>query len=88
MIASEKAKKLAAINFYITASNTAKDSADIAALGPMVEDLARAFEGVMTGIELELYNKQTYLLSGYEMLLQGQISVIDSKIHYVKRLKK
>jgi hypothetical protein len=88
LIASEKAKKLAAINFYITASNAAKDSADIAALGPMVEDLARAFEGVMTGIELELYNKQTYLLSGYEKLLQGQISVIDSKIHYVKRLKK
>jgi hypothetical protein len=42
----------------------------------------------MTGIELELYNKQTYLLTGYEKLLQGQISVIDSKIHYVKRLKK
>ena len=38
-IASEKAKKLAAINFYTTSSNTAKDSTDIAVLGPMVEDL-------------------------------------------------
>jgi len=87
-IASENAKKLAAINFYTIASNAAKDSADIAALGPMVEDLARAFEDVMTGIELELYNKQAYLLTGYEKLLQEQISVIDSKMHYVKRLKK
>jgi hypothetical protein len=88
LIASEKAKKLAAMNFNPAASNAAKDSADIAALGPMVEDLARAFEDVMTGIELELYNKQAYLLTGYEKLLQGQISVIDSKIHYVKRVKK
>lgn len=87
-IASENAKKLAAINFYTITSNAAKDSADIAALGPMVEDLARAFEDVMTGIELELYNKQAYLLTGYEKLLQEQISVIDSKMHYVKRLKK
>ena len=39
----------------------------------MVEDLARAFEGVMTGIELELYNKQTYLLTGYEKLLQAKL---------------
>jgi hypothetical protein len=77
-----------AMNFNPAASIVAKDSADIAALGPLVEDLARAFEDVMTGIELEFYNKQAYLLTGYEKLLQGQISVIDSKIHYVKRLKK
>lgn len=88
LIASEKAKKLAAMNFNPAASSVAKDSADIAACGPMVEDLARAFEDVMTGIERELYNEQAYLLTGYEKLLQGQISVIDSKIHYVKRLKK
>jgi hypothetical protein len=76
------------MNFYTTASIAAKDSADIAMLGPMAEDLARTFEDVMTGIERELYNKQANLLTGYEKLLQEQISFIDSKIHYVKRLKK
>lgn len=68
-IASEKAKKLVATDFYTTASIAARDSADIAVLGLMVEDLARTFEDVMTGIELELYNKQANLLRGYEKLL-------------------
>lgn len=78
-----------ATDFYTTASIAARDSADIAVLELIVEDLARTFEDVMTGIELELYNKQANLLRGYEkLLLQDQISVIDSKIHYVKRLKK
>jgi hypothetical protein len=57
-------------------------------LGPSVEGLARTFEDVMTGIGQESYDEQANLLTGYEKLLQEQISVINSKIHYVKRLKK
>ena len=53
-----------------------------------VEGLARTFEDVMTGIGQESYDEQANLLKGYEKLLQEQISVINSKIHYVKRLKK
>lgn len=57
------------MDFYTTASIAARDSADIAVLELIVEDLARTFEDVMTGIELELYNKQANLLRGYEKLL-------------------
>jgi hypothetical protein len=53
-----------------------------------VESLARTFEDVMTGINQESCDEQANLLTGYGKLLQEQISVIDSKIHYVKRLKK
>jgi hypothetical protein len=87
-IASQEAKKLAAMDFNPSARIAAKDSADIAMLGPSVEGLARTFEDVMTGIGQESYDEQTNLLTGYEKLLQEQISVINSKIHYVKRLKK
>jgi hypothetical protein len=76
------------MDFNPSARIAAKDSADIATLGPSVEGLARTFEDVMTGIRHELYEEQANLLTGYEKLLQEQISVIDSKIHYVKRLKK
>ena len=87
-IASQKAKKLAAMDFNPSARIAAKDSADIAMLGPSVEGLARTFEDVMTGIRQESYDEQANLLTGYEKLLQEQISVINSKIHYMKRLKK
>jgi hypothetical protein len=87
-IASQKAKKLAAMDFNPSARIAAKDSADIAMLGPSVEGLARTFEDVMTGIRQESYDEQANLLTGYEKLLQEQISVINSKIQYVKRLKK
>lgn len=87
-IASQEAKKLAAMDFNPSARIAAKDSADIAMLGPSVEGLARTFEDVMTGIGQESYDEQANLLTGYEKLLQEQISVINSKIHYVKRLKK
>ena len=87
-IASQEAKKLAAMAFNPSARIAAKDSADIAMLGPSVEGLARTFEDVMTGIGQESYDEQANLLTGYEKLLREQISVINSKIHYVKRLKK
>jgi hypothetical protein len=87
-IASQEAKKLAAMDFNPSARIAAKDSADIAMLGPSAEGLARTFEDVMTGIGQESYDEQANLLTGYEKLLQEQISVINSKIHYVKRLKK
>jgi hypothetical protein len=76
------------MDFNPSARIAAKDSADIAMLGPSIEGLARTFEDVMTGIRQESYDEQENLLTGYGKLLQEQISVIDSKIHYVKRLKK
>jgi hypothetical protein len=40
----------------------------------------------MTEITKLSYTDQTDLLTGYKKLLEEQIRVIDSKLHYVQRL--
>ena len=57
-IASQKAKKLVAMEFHPRAGIDAKDFADIATLGPNVEGLTRTFEDIMTGIMHELYRSR------------------------------
>ena len=57
-IASQKAKKLAAMDFNPRAGIAAKGSADIATLGPNVEGLTRTFEDIMTGIMHEPYRSR------------------------------
>ena len=69
------------------AISAAKDAQDIATLGPMVVDLASNFEGVMTSIRQQPYDDQVNLLTGYKKLLEEHISVIDSRIHFVERVK-
>jgi hypothetical protein len=65
----------------------AKDAKDISFLGPVVvEELARCFENEMTEITKLSYTEQTDLLTGFKKLLEEQIRVIDSKLHYVQRL--
>jgi hypothetical protein len=59
-IASQKAKKLVAIDFHPSAGITAKDSADIATQGPNVEGLTRTFEDIMTGIRHESYRSRQF----------------------------
>ena len=70
-------------------SNTAvrKDSADIAHLGPLVTPIAAAFEGMETIISEQSYIEQVRLLIGYKRLLEEQINVIDSRIHFAKRVE-
>lgn len=87
--AVEKARELATQDKVSpSAIVAAKDSQDIATLGPMVADLARTFEDVMTEIGKEPYTEQAMLLKDYKNLLEEQISVINARIHFVKRLKK
>jgi hypothetical protein len=69
------------------AISATKDAQDIATLGPMVVDLASNFEGVMTSIRQQPYDDQVKLLTGYKKLLEEHISVIDSRIHFVDRVK-
>jgi hypothetical protein len=64
-----------------------EDSHKIEALGPMVEDLARAFEDTTTIIRNVPYEEQVDLLIGYKKLIEEQIKVIDSRIDMSKRLK-
>ena len=69
------------------AISATKDAQDIATLGTMVVDLASNFEGVMTSIRQQPYDDQVKLLTGYKKLLEEHISVIDSRIHFVDRVK-
>jgi len=64
-----------------------KDAADIGRLGPRVTGLARTFEDTMTVIRDHEYEEQVQLLAGYKKLLEEQINVIDSRIHFVKRIQ-
>ena len=64
-----------------------KDSLEIGALGPMVEELARVFEDTTTMIRKVPYEEQVDLLIGYKKLIEEQIKVIDSRIGMAKRLK-
>jgi len=64
-----------------------EDSHKIEALGPMVEDLARAFEDTTTIISNEPYEEQVDLLTGYKKLIEEQIKVVDSRINMSERLK-
>lgn len=64
-----------------------EDSHKIEALGPMVEDLARAFEDTTTIISNEPYEEQVKLLIGYKKLIEEQIKVVDSRIDMSERLK-
>lgn len=70
-------------------SNTAvrKDSADIAHLGMLVTPIAAVFEGMETMISEQSYIEQVRLLTGYKRLIEEQINVIDSRIHFAKRVK-
>jgi hypothetical protein len=63
-----------------------KDSEDIGRLGSLVTDLAATFEDTMTVIREHPYEEQVKLLTGYKKLIEEQISVIDSQIHFVKRV--
>jgi hypothetical protein len=64
-----------------------EDSRKIEALGPMVEELARAFEDTTTMIRKVPYEEQVNLLIGYKKLLEEQIKIIDSRLHMSNRLK-
>ncbi|MEP0824166.1 MAG: hypothetical protein HRF40_01635 [Nitrososphaera sp.] len=64
-----------------------KDSADIGRLGPLVTELATMFEDTMTVIQDHSYEEQVKLLTGYKKLIEEQISVVDSRIHFVKRVR-
>lgn len=63
-----------------------KDSMDIGQLGPLVTDLATMFEDTITIIRDHSYEEQVQLLTGYKKLIEEQINVIDSRIHFVKRV--
>jgi hypothetical protein len=87
-IAKEKTEQLAkTTELGPGAISATKDAQDIARLGPMVVDLARNFEDVMTNIRKQSYDDQVKLLTGYKKLLEEHISVIDSRIHFVERVK-
>jgi hypothetical protein len=60
---------------------------DLTRLGPMVVKLARNFEDVMTNIRNQHHDDQVRLLRGYTKLLEEQFNVIDSRIHFVERVK-
>lgn len=64
-----------------------QDTRDISRLGPMVEDLARAFEDTMTEIRKQGYDEQEKLLIGYRKLLEEQVNVVNSAAHFAKRVK-
>jgi hypothetical protein len=64
-----------------------KDANDISRLGPLVTGLARTFEDTITTIREHEYGDQVQLLNGYRKLLEEQINVINSRIHFVKRVR-
>lgn len=64
-----------------------KDATDIGRLGPMVTGLATKFEDTITMIRDHPYDEQVQLLTGYKKLLEEQINVIDSRFHFVKRMR-
>jgi hypothetical protein len=63
------------------------DSRKIKELGPMVKEIAEAFEGTMTMIEKVPYEEQIILFQGYKKLVEEQIKVVDSRIDMTERLK-
>ena len=69
------------------AVSATKDAREISRLGPMVENLARAFEATMTDIRKQDYEEQEKLLIGYRKLLREQINIINSMRHFAKRIK-
>ena len=69
------------------AMSAARDAGDISRLGSLVEGLARAFENTMTDIRVQNYEEQEKLLIGYKKLLEEQINVINSRMHFVKRIR-
>jgi hypothetical protein len=88
VVAKEKTEQLAkTAELGPAAISATKDAQDIARLGPMVVDLARNFEDVMTSIRKQSYDDQVKLLTGYKKLLEEHISLIDSRIHFVERIK-
>jgi hypothetical protein len=87
-VAKEKTEELAkTADLGPGAISATKDAQDITRLGPMVVDLARNFENVMTNILEQPYDDQVEVLAGYKKLLDEHISVIDSRIHFVERIK-
>jgi hypothetical protein len=87
-IAKEKTEQLAkTTELGPGAISATKDARDIARLGPLVVDLAKNFEDVMTNIRNQSYDDQVKLLTGYKKLLEEHISVIGSRIHFVERVK-
>jgi hypothetical protein len=87
-VTKEKTKGLAKQANEVGAGgvSAAVDAKDIAHLGPMVEELARHFEGTMNEMRQYSYTDQADLLTGYKKLLEEQIKVIDARLHYIKRL--
>lgn len=65
-----------------------KDSADIGRLGPLVTGLARTFEDTMTMVRKHPYDEQERILTGYKRLMEEQVNVINSRMHFVKRIPK
>jgi hypothetical protein len=63
------------------------DSRKIKELGPMVKEIAEAFEGTMTMIEKVPYEEQIILFQGYKKLVEEEIKVVDSRIDMTERLK-
>lgn len=88
VVAKEKTEQLAkTAELGPGAISATKDAQDIGRLGPMVVDLARNFEDVMTNIRKQSYDDQVKLMTGYKKLLEEHISIIDSRIHFVERVK-
>jgi hypothetical protein len=88
LVAREKTNELAkAADVGPGAISAAGDSRDISRLGPMVEELARAFEDTMTEIRKQGYGEQERLLIGYRKLLEEQVNVINSQVQFAKRLR-
>lgn len=88
LVAREKTSELAkAADVGPGAISAAGDSRDISRLGPMVEELARAFEDTMTEIRKQGYGEQERLLIGYRKLLEEQVNVINSQVQFAKRLR-
>ena len=88
LVAREKTSELAkAADVGPGAISAAADARDISRLGPMVEELARAFEDTMTEIRKQGYGEQERLLIGYRKLLEEQTNVINSQVQFAKRLR-
>jgi hypothetical protein len=68
-------------------SSAVLDSSKIKELGPMVKDIAEAFEDTMTMIEKVPYEEQIILFKGYKKLVEEQIKIVDSRIDMTERLK-
>ena len=86
-VAKEKTREIAKqTELGPSGMSAAIDAKDISHLGPMVEELARHFEGTMTEIRRHSYAEQADLLMGYKKLIEEQIKMIDARLHYIKRL--